>query len=175
MACKQGIREAIEESKEYYRKLKKYDPHRDLWKHLIKKEEKDGFESFTEEEKTYVAVNVLNSEVYNGGIHQFFSNSSGELYAEALRGLTILKAENSLSLLKRAAKILFSEVDPPKDRQKRWQLMKQYPEDDSIKPEWIIELEEVDRNFWKDPDKLGELLTEYAEATGLIKPFEKSK
>lgn len=174
MACMQGIRESIEQSKEYYRKLKEYDPHRELWNYLIKKEEENGFESFTKEEKIYVAINVFEGEVYNGGIDQFFGNSSGELYSEVIEGLTILKAENTLALLKQATKILFDEVEPPKNRERRWQSIKQYPEDDSIKPDWVVKLDEIDKRFWEDLDNLGELLTNYAETTGLIQPFKKS-
>ncbi len=72
MACKQGIRGAIEQSKEYYRKLKEYDPHRELWESLMEKEDRYGFDNFTKEEKIYISINVFDGEVYNGGIEQFF-------------------------------------------------------------------------------------------------------
>lgn len=173
MACKQGIRESIEESKEFYRKQKEYDPYRALWEHLAKNESAEGFDSFTKEEKLYIAVVVFDGEVYNGGIEQFFSNSSGELYREVVEGLKTLNANNSLSLLKQAAKILFGEVDPPKDREQRWAAMRQYPEDDNApKPDWAFELDKIDTQYYEDPDNLSELLTNYAETTGLIQPFK---
>lgn len=171
MACKQGIRESIEHSKEFYRKQKEYDPYRELWISLVKKEEENGFNSFTEEEKIYVSINVFDEEVYNGGIEQFFSNSSGELYSEVMKGLTLLNAKHSLLLLKQATKILFGEVEPPKDRVQRWEAMRQYPEDNVVKPEWYIELEKIDKKYWEDPDGLAVLLTDYAKNTGLIQPF----
>jgi hypothetical protein len=176
MACKQGIRQSIEDSKEFYRKQKEYDPFGELWTHLVKKAhaKENGFESLTKEEKLYFSVCIFDGEVYNGGMEQFFSNSSGELYAEVVEGLTKLKATNSLSLLRQAADILFGEVEPPKDRLERWNAMKQYPEDDEPKPEWAVELDKLAKQYNEDPDNLSDLLTNYAEIRGLVQPFKKS-
>lgn len=176
MACKQGIRESIEQSKEFYRKQKEYDPFRELWKHLVSKvyATENGFESLTKEEKLYFAVVLFDGEVYNGGMHQFFWNSSGEFYEEAVEGLKTLKANNSLSLLKQAARILFGEDKPTRDRIKRWKAMKQSLEDENApRPEWDLELDKIDDLYYKDSDDLSELLSEYAKTTGLIQPFIK--
>ncbi len=175
MACKQGIRQSIEQSKEFYRKQKEYDPYRELWMNLVKKAHanENGFESLTKEEKLYYAVGIFNGEVYNGGIEQFFSNSSGELYSKVVEGLKALKADNSLSLLKQATKILFGDVAPLKDRLQRYNSMKQFPSYDSEpRPEWAVELDKIDQQYYEDPDNLGELLTNFAETTGLIEPFK---
>lgn len=175
MACKQGIRKVIEQSKEFYRKQKEYNPYRALWTYLIEKHfsPEKGFDSFTNEEKIYYAVCVFDGEVFNGGMHQFFSNSSGEFYAEVVEGLKILNAQNSLSLLKQATKILFGEKEPPKDRLSRWELMKQFPDDeDEPIPDWCLELDKIDSKYYEDLDNLSELLTKYAEEKGLIQPFE---
>ena len=108
-------------------------------------------------------------------MHQFFSNSSGELYSEVVEGLTLLGANKALWLLRRATKILFGHANPPKDRFQRWEAMKQYPEDDNAPiPDWSIELEKVDEEYWEDPDNISDLLTKYAEATGLVQPFKKA-
>jgi hypothetical protein len=176
MACKQGVREEIEQSKEYYRKQKEYDPYRELWTHLVKKvhaEGTAGFNDLTKEEKLYFAVSIFEGEVYNGGMYQFFSNSSGEYYAEVVEGLKTLNAFNSLSLLKQAAEVLFGEAEPPKDSVKRWTAMKQLPDAESEpRLEWDKELDEIDRLFYEDQDNLIELLTDYAEKTGIIHPFK---
>ena len=37
MACKQRIRESIEQSKEFYRKQREYDRFKELWMHIVKK------------------------------------------------------------------------------------------------------------------------------------------
>lgn len=176
MACKQGIRQSIEQSKEFYRKQKEYDPHKELWSYLVNKVNKEakGVDSLTKEEKIYFSVNLFDGEVYNGGIHQFFSNSSGNLYEEVVVGLKTLKATNSLLLLKQAVMILFDKAEPPKDRLLRWKALKQFHEDESeLKPNWEIELERIDNQYYEDLDCLGELLIKYAETTGMIQPFIK--
>lgn len=174
MACKQGIRESIEQAKEFYRKQKEYDPYKELWTHLVKKvyAKENGFDSLTKEEKLYFSVSVFDGEVYNGGMHQFFSNSSGELYEQVVEGLIILKATKSLLLLKQAVRILFEKDEPPKDRILRWKEMKQFTDDKSAsRPKWELELDEIDDQYYEDLDNLSKLLTEYAETKGLIQPF----
>lgn len=180
MPCKQGIRQSIERSKEYYNKQKEYDPFRELWLSLVDRvhstdNEEKGIETLTEDEKIYFAVGILDGEVYNGGMHQFFSNSSGALYQQVINGLSLLKANNSLWLVRKAAKILFGDINPPKDRMQRWESMKQYPDDDSAPtPDWSIELEKIDEKYWEDPDGINELLVNFAESRGLIEPFKKA-
>jgi hypothetical protein len=178
MACKQGIREIIEQSKEFYRKQKEYDPYRELWTYLVNKAYtvENGFETLTKEEKLYLSVGIFDGEVYNGGMYQFFSNSSGELYEEVVKGLKTLKATKSLSLLKQAVSILFDKNEPPKDRLHRWQEMKQFPKDENEpRPKWELELDEIETQYYEDPDNLIELVNNYAETTGLIQPFNLNK
>src|ERR1044071_1964337 len=76
MPCKHGNRENLERAKEYYKKQREYDPVRELWKSLVHRVHKTnaGFAGMSEVEKTYFTVCVLEGEVYNGGMHQFFSN-----------------------------------------------------------------------------------------------------
>ena len=58
MACKRGIRQNIEASKEFYRKQKEYDPFRALWLSLVARvhDGADGFEGLSEDEKIYRAI-----------------------------------------------------------------------------------------------------------------------
>ena len=101
LACKQGNRESLEKSKERSRQQRAYDPQRAHWHHLVDRAHasEQAFASFTPEEKLYYAVSVLEGEVYNGGMHQFFSNSSGALYEETVEGLKELGATQALSLI----------------------------------------------------------------------------
>lgn len=174
MACKQGIRASMEASREYYKKLKGYDPYRELWKWLVGKAQSDpGLATLSEAHRNYFAVGVLEGEVYNGGFDQFFSNSSGAYYALAAEGLEALKAEASLRLLQDAARLLFGEEPPPSDRQERWDVMKRHVQplgdEDPVTPE----LDALDREFWADPDGLDERLAAFAQQSGILKPFEK--
>src|ERR1051326_5628751 len=89
MACKQGIRKHIESARVYYQQQRLPDPFRDYWRDLVRSvhDTPDGFYRLSPQEQTYFSVCLLDGEVYNGGMHQFFYNSSGDHYAEALRGL----------------------------------------------------------------------------------------
>jgi Domain of unknown function (DUF4375) len=174
MACKQGIRASMEASREHYRKLKEYDPHRELWKWLAGKAQADpGLGTLSDAHRHYFAVGVLEGEVYNGGFDQFFSNSSGAYYALAAEGLEALKAEASLRLLLDAARLLFGEEPPPSDRQQRWDVMKRHVQPQSDEESVTTELDALDRLFWADPDKLGEKLAAFVQQSGILKPFEK--
>jgi len=178
MPCKKGTRKQIDEGKRYYEEQKKYDPWRELWTSLVKRAYavQDGWTEFSGPERLYYAISILDGEVYNGGMHQFFSNSSGELYAEALSGLQALGANNAARLLVEAATVLFGDVEPPKDRVSRWNSMKQYPEnmDSQNAPGWCGRLDGIDQAYWKDPDDLNARLVKFAEQNGLIQPFMKT-
>src|SRR5215510_3585447 len=94
MACKQGIRKSIEASKVYYQQQRQPDPFRDHWTALVHRVHNapDGFYRLSEHEQTYYLVCMLQGEVYNGGVVQFFDNSSGDFYGETLDALMELGA-----------------------------------------------------------------------------------
>ena len=170
MACKQGIRASMEASREFYQKLKEYDPQRELWKWLVGEAQTDpGLGSLSETQRHYFAVGVLEGEIYNGGFDQFFSNSTGAYYALAIEGLEKLKAETSLRLLQDAAQLLFGESGPPSDRQTRWDAMQRFSEAQGN----ADALDALDRLFWADPDQLGEKLAAFAQQSGILEPFIK--
>ena len=175
MPCKNGTRKSIEEGRRYHEERKKYDPWRELWTSLVKRAyaTEEGWRQFSENERLYYSVSVLNGEVYNGGMHQFFANSSGELYGEAVTGLQTLGAEETKRLLLNASSVLFDDVEPPTDRLARWDAMKQYPEtiDRNALPDWCERLRAIDEAYWRDPDDLNAKLTGFAEQNGLIEPF----
>lgn len=174
MPCLRGTRERIEQAKADRLKERACDPQRELWTQLVDRvhASEQGFASLSRDEKTYYAVSVLEGEVYNGGMHQFFSNSSGALYAEALRGLEVLGATETLALLLRAKTVLFGALEPAEDRQVRWETMKQYAEDDDAElPDWSLALEAIDKAYYLAPDNLQHRLEAFADSRGLITPF----
>ena len=61
---------------------------------------------------------VMTGEIENGGIHQFFSNSSGDLAEEAKIGLQEIGAKNVLAVLNNASKV-FPNGRVPTDRVRR--------------------------------------------------------
>ncbi len=155
LPCKGGYREKIEQGKRQKEIDRAYDqsPERKYWFDLVKRvyESPDGFLKLNSVERTYYAVSCLIGEVYNGGFDQFFSNSSGEVYAFALDGLRLLGANESAALLLRAKEILFGVNDVPSDSTKRNKLMPTAANDDA--PEWQ-QLDELDKAFYTDQDKL---------------------
>jgi Domain of unknown function (DUF4375) len=72
------------------------------WHALEARWEKLTFDGLKVEEKETIALFWLEGEVMNGGLIQFFSNSSGDLAPLAASALTRLGAHRSLELLKTA-------------------------------------------------------------------------
>jgi len=175
MACKQGIRENIERSKAFHKKQKEYNPVRELWQSLVHRVHKTeaGFEGLTEPERLYYTVRLLDGEVYNGGMHQFFSNSSGKFYPHVIDGLLELRAFESLKLLREAKQILFGDADVQSDKGERNLAMKVFPETGAQHTEWCIRLALIDKEYWRDPDGLDGKLNAFADKNGLIEPFKK--
>jgi hypothetical protein len=164
MACKQGIRKHIEESRVYYQRQREPDPFRDYWADLVRRvfAAPDGFYRLSRPEKTYYLGQVLYGEVFNGGMRQFFDNSSGDFYRETLDALKELGAMSSLGLLIAAKEILFPDCDPPPDQVARYKMMPQYPETAEPQPAFYSELERIDDVFYSDPDEIPDRLRKYA-------------
>lgn len=174
MACKQGIRVSMEASREHYRKLKEYDPHRELWTWLVREVHTGkGFASLSQAHQHYFAASMMEGEVYNGGFDQFFSNSSGAFYALAIAGLQELEAEASLRLLREAAAVLFGDTLPPADQQARWDAMERRAMVHGGRDAVTARVEPLDRAFCDDPDALGERLSAFAQRSGILDPFVK--
>ena len=175
MACKQGIRQSMEASRAYYQQLKLYDPHRELWKSLVTRSSIDPqLQTWTPAERVYFCVSMLEGEIYNGGIHQFFWNSSGNYYNDAHAGLRELNAENCLVILQDAADLIFNGNEPPVnqvERQEAMDLVENWAISSGRESEWWEKLNVIDKKFYEDPDKLVALLQAYAETRGLVSPF----
>jgi hypothetical protein len=174
MPCKQGNRENLERAKEYYQKQKRYDPFRELWKSLVHRVYKTerGYKGLAHAERVYWCVGILEGEVYNGGFHQFFTNSSGEHFQDVTDALHELRAFESLRLLLEAADLLFEDGQVPADRAIRNTLIKDYPKEGYKETDWCIRLDQLDKAYWANPDALGERLERYAEEQDLVTPFK---
>lgn len=176
MPCKNGTRESMEQSKEIWRKEKEYDPHRALWHSLVDRAYKTTpyYQDFSPDERKYFFIGVLDGEVYNGGLHQFFGNSSGDFYRETLGYLQEIGALKTLELLEQGKQILFGDADVPADQDERNEVMQQFPDDDDApEPQWSIDLDVVDEAYYENPDDLGEWMERFAESSGLLAPFLK--
>ena len=164
--CKSGTRERIESSRKRYRERRERkgtDPLRKLWDDLVDRVHRtpNGFASLSEAERQYFAVGLLEGEVYNGGFHQYFFNSSGDSYPYAIEGLEAIGAPQALLLLRKAKQILFGFADPPRDTKQRRVVLR------SVEESCQERLSALDSLFWKDPDSLVAKLQQFAKERGL--------
>jgi hypothetical protein len=60
-------------------------------------------------QRAFLLTNYLVAEIYNGGIHQYFWNSTGNDAAEALVGLKLLGAKDHAAILRRAMRLFPSD------------------------------------------------------------------
>ena len=95
--------------------------HEELWASLARRvySSPDGINCLTADEKTVFDLRLFLAEVYNGGIDQFFYNSSGDYFKEVVAGLKTLGAHQTCGLLMIATRILFARKSPPSDRDDR--------------------------------------------------------
>lgn len=156
MPCKNGYRESIEKSKLEairQRELEKTDPLRKYWHVLVDRvyQPNLGYNSLAAAEKKYFAVALLEGDVFNGGFHQYFFNSSGSYYKDACAGLEEMGALQTLNLLERAKQIVFGFASVPPDTSKRRSLLQRCTNDSTSS-----RLEVLDQMFCKDPDNIAE-------------------
>ena len=169
MPCRSGTRAQIEASKiaaKSERELDATDPIRIYWRYLVDTVYKTaaGLNALSEHELQYWAVGCLSGEVYNGGFDQYFHNSSASTYHAALRGLEAMGAVGSLLLLQKAKQIVFGFQDVPENTSARRDFLANTSSDSRQQ-----RLDELDRQFWADPDKLAELCEEFAVRHGLVR------
>ena len=89
---------------------------------------KGGFEGLTRGERLFhVLWFVMDSDIINGGLHQFFTNSSGDFAEEAKRGLNEIGANRVLCVLQKASAVLPGRVVPT-ERDARYEVLEQQEE-----------------------------------------------
>jgi hypothetical protein len=103
---------------------------------------KQGLEALTEHERNYYAAHVYYYEVANGGLWQYFENSTANDHKVILAGLNAIGAPHVAKVLE-AAGLAFGPDGPPEDRARRNEAL------DSFTPEqeWIIEDLNTDEVF----------------------------
>lgn len=95
-------------------------------------EKRSGYESLTEAQRFYRAVCMCDSEINNGGLTQYFVNSSGDRWRDALAGFKAMGFQERLSVLNEAI-ARFGATGPSADRSiRQHQLRKLYKRDDAV-------------------------------------------
>ncbi len=101
------------------------DPVYLTWLSLMAKEEAQGYESLTPEERVFWNVYLLELEVDNGGYDQYFHNSSGEYANEVVAALRTLGAVRAAEITQAAIDAVFPRGFVPVDQEQRWQQMRE--------------------------------------------------
>jgi hypothetical protein len=112
--------------------------------------------NWTESEKLINAVLDLESEVMNGGFHQYFQNSAGDQWKDALTGLDKIGAVKTLELLTKALTV-FTDSKPSDIQEERQEIVKE------LSQEQIALLDNLDQEFYKYEDRTSSLVITYAE------------
>src|SRR5262249_36580708 len=168
--CKRGFRKDIEEGKLRYAERKRAEANPDQatkhWRWLVRQvsNSPSGFEGLSAENQTYFAVCLLEGEICNGGFDQYFTNSSGGYYADAVRGLEEMGAAECRLILLAAKEILFGEREVPEAKAARFDYL-------DLKPAQEKKLAELDRSFGNEAAKLRELVAQYGQRHRLFDGF----
>jgi hypothetical protein len=79
-----------------------------------KANENESFQNLSEQEKTFVFIDIFESEINNEGLYGFFYNTSGEFSHEVLQAFITINAKETVNILDKALRI-FPELPVPKD------------------------------------------------------------
>ena len=82
-----------------------------------------SFQNLSESEKTFVFIDIFESEINDEGLYGFFFNTSGEFAHEVLQAFIDIKANETALIIDKALRI-FPELPVPKDIILRRQLIK---------------------------------------------------
>lgn len=116
----------------------------------------EHLEKLSGPQRTFYLNQTLESELNNGGLSQYFSNSSGDYAVETLTALRAIKAYKTLGIFKSAI-AKFPGAQVPKDQKKRSILIAKLDPDIQI---W----EALDKKFLAYPDNLTELNLKFIKA-----------
>ncbi len=104
-------------------------------------------------DRVALCLHRLEAEVNNGGFHQFFLNSSGELVPETLEALTAIGANETRRLLEQAVTIAFPNGYPSDVVQVQAELADLDDVADALEP--------LDTKFFTYAEPLSDLVNAY--------------
>jgi hypothetical protein len=107
----------------------------------------------TQAERVFICVWQLEAEINNGGFHQYYTNSAGDLAAEAPAALEAIGALRAASIVRSANEVL--PGGPSRDPDDREDALDELPDD---------AFEELDERFLAYDDDLSSLLYAYVQA-----------
>ena len=114
------------------------------------------FAQLSPQEQVFVAIWELESDVNNGGFHQYFSNSTGDTARHAAPSLEAIGAAKMAAIVKEAVQV-FGPLGPSAARDIRQEQLA------DLSPLALQTLERLTTEFFRYPDNLTELLFAYVE------------
>ncbi|PIB31795.1 hypothetical protein BFP78_07930 [Gaetbulibacter sp. 5U11] len=122
-----------------------------LWN---KASEVSSFEQLSEPEKTFVYIDIFEGELNNGGLFDFFYNTSGAFAHQVLDAYQAIGAEESTAIVSQAI-ALFPELPVSKDLFIRRQLLS------NLKHTVLDEWEKLETQFFISEEAIVTLLIDY--------------
>ncbi|GAA1895358.1 DMP19 family protein [Lapillicoccus jejuensis] len=101
----------------------------DPWAVYERLSQRDG-SRLTPDERRLVALAAARAEVNNGGLHQYFVNSSGDLVIDAIDAARCAGVPKLEALLRRAVEIL--DLEDPGDRSRRQDRLIDHMDDEAF-------------------------------------------
>jgi hypothetical protein len=117
-------------------------------------ENKNGFAALKPAQKHYLAVQMYDGQVNNGGLSQYFFNSSGDTWREALGGLEAMGFNERLTVLREAVAKFGKDGPSPGREQRMVQLAKLERKNDAS-------FEALDDRYYKSKEVIDVLAKRY--------------
>jgi hypothetical protein len=117
-------------------------------------EDQHGHDALSKQQRLYCAVLMCDGEINNGGLAQYFVNSSGDNWQESLAGYEAMGFRERLSVLREAV-ALFGDGGPSPERDTRQvQLSKLYRRDEKT-------FDDLDSRYYKSSEVVEVLASRY--------------
>lgn len=126
----------------------------DAWKKVVTIIDQRGIEALSVPQRRYYAVLIYDSEVNNGGHSQYFFNSSGELWEDAVAGLDAMGAKERAGILREAA-ALAGRFRPPSGAARTAETYQRFDERHAS-------LDTLDDRYYECDEVVDALLARYA-------------
>jgi len=119
--------------------------------------DRDGIGALSQHQRYYAAALECDGEVRNGGFSQYFVNSSGDHWRDAVAGFKAMGFKEQLGIVQEAIGIFGADGPSPDRNERQKQLSKLYKRNDAI-------FQELESRYYKSSEAFTVLATRYVIA-----------
>jgi HEAT repeat protein len=119
------------------------------------KNQNSGYGSLTQKQRNWMSVEQLNAEVNNGGFAQYFVNSSGDQWMDALTGLEAMGSKEMLPILQGTIAKFGKEKPSTVHQQRQEQLARLMRDNDNL-------FEQLDNRYYSSSELVEVMQARYA-------------